>query len=941
MKQNLISAVCWLLLTFVLLGIGLRVNAQFPYTETFKNLTAKNIVVSGSAKLTAATGIDGAGDGYLRLNENTTNNVGYVYGIDSFPSNYGITATFEFFNYKPGATTTNQADGMTFFLFDASVNAFRPGGTGGSLAYAQYYATPGMAKGYIGISIDEFGNFSSATDGSKNGGPGQRRSSVAIRGPGNGKSVTDYVYQTGVTTTDAAYNIGINGFTQRYPDSTNINYRRIKIIMTPGSTLGSTLGYKVTVIMYKGGATLTPVTLINNFDYPFIAPARLQFGLAASTGSISNYHEIRNLTIGAANVAALLAPVTTDDNGVAACYGQSALVDVTANDVSVNTGGSINKSTVDLNPSVAGIQTTYTDVGKGTYSVDTSGVVSFLGVNGFSGTSNATYTVNDTYGVPSPVASISFNVSNAAAPVLTLSQPSPVCSPASINITSTTYKTATSVGASYNYFSTLSDANAGINNINTAATAISVGGTYYIKASLAGCSTIKPIVVQSAAIPTTANAGPDQSFCSSTGAQTTTLLATNPDIGTGSWSQVSGPAATIPYPDAATTPLYNLAKGVYVLRYTVQNGACPASVDDIQLSVGIPANAGSAQTVVNTTSITMAANAATPATGTWSQVSGPSVGIAEINNASTALTGLAPGNSYVMQWKIINGSCSSTSQVTVTDVLNTIADAGSDQTQAGFADILLHGNTPGLGNIGTWSIITAPAGSLATINLPAIPLAVLGSINKTGDYTLRWTITNGAYSNYDEVSLRVNSVLPVTWLYFRGVEKNGNVLLTWQTGMEHNNDHFNIEKSDDGINFHSIGTQAATNKSEGSSYSFQDELSRKTAPVLYYRITQVDQDARRTYSAIISVHIKQNDRVSVWPNPVTNQMQVRMYTQQDEKIVLTICDATGKTIAASRKNVSAGVNNILLHEFGTLPKGIYYLKITGNQITCSEKILKQ
>src|SRR4051812_45019577 len=154
---------------------GHAVHAQFPYNETFKNNTTPGLVVSGAAKLTSAQGIDAAGQGYLRLNENLTNSIGYVYGQDSFPSNYGLTVSFEFFSWKTGATSTNQADGMTFFLFDAAVNAFRPGGTGGSLGYAQYYQTPGLAKGYLGISIDEFGNFSSASDGNKNGGPGQQR----------------------------------------------------------------------------------------------------------------------------------------------------------------------------------------------------------------------------------------------------------------------------------------------------------------------------------------------------------------------------------------------------------------------------------------------------------------------------------------------------------------------------------------------------------------------------------------------------------------------------------------------------------------------------------------------------------------------------------------------------------------------------------------------
>lgn len=226
----------------LLLSLATGATAQFPYDQSFKNGSVTGLVIAGNAKLTAATGIDPVGNGFLRLTDTLINQVGYVYAVDSFPSVYGITAQFEFncYNRLVGA-----ADGICFFLFDSRVNAFRPGGLGGSLGYAQKSTTPGMAKGYIGIGIDEFGNFSNPNDGAKNGGPGAAKGAVVIRGPGDGKTATDYVYQTGLITGNAPYNASITGFNQRYTDPANANYRAIKIILTPGSTLGANLGLKL------------------------------------------------------------------------------------------------------------------------------------------------------------------------------------------------------------------------------------------------------------------------------------------------------------------------------------------------------------------------------------------------------------------------------------------------------------------------------------------------------------------------------------------------------------------------------------------------------------------------------------------------------------------------------------------------------------------------
>src|SRR4051812_43498135 len=91
-----------ILLLIACISVSQNIVAQFPYQETFKNAIAPGLVISGSAKLTAAAAIDPIGDGYLRLNENVLNSVGYAFAEDSFPSNYGLTVSFEFFSYKAG-----------------------------------------------------------------------------------------------------------------------------------------------------------------------------------------------------------------------------------------------------------------------------------------------------------------------------------------------------------------------------------------------------------------------------------------------------------------------------------------------------------------------------------------------------------------------------------------------------------------------------------------------------------------------------------------------------------------------------------------------------------------------------------------------------------------------------------------------------------------------
>lgn len=728
-------------ITLLALLCSSSANAQFPYRESFKNASVPGFIVSGSASLTATAGIDVPGDGYLRLTDNAASQVGYAYAQDSFPYNYGLTASFEFFTHKPGATSFNQADGISFFLFDASVNAFKPGGVGGSLGYAQYYSVSGMAKGYLGISLDEFGNFSSASDGNKNGGPGQRRGSVAVRGPGNGNSSSDYVYQTGVQTDNAPFNTTFLGFTQRYPDSTQANYRRLKVILTPGSSLGPNTGFKVTVIMYKGGTPVTPVTLISNFDYPFVAPSKLKFGLAASTGSNSDIHEIRNMTIIPTNLSLLTAPIVNNDAMAMVCQDGTTAIDVTANDVSTNAGGSINKTTVDLDPLTAGKQSSFTDPGKGVFTVDAAGIVTFTPASGYTGSATASYTVNDIFGVTGNTATITATVSSGTAPELTLIDPAAVCSPLTVNITDPALKTSNTAGMSFSYFTNLTNANNNVNDINATASSVTASGTYYVRGVIGSCATVKPVNVVIDKVPTVANAGVDQSFCASSGFQSTTLIGNNPDAGIGTWSQISGPsAASINSPDAANSAVSNMQKGVYNFRWSITSGACGVSTDDMRISVGVNSNAGLNQSLCNSPIVNLQGNVPSPGIGTWTQVSGPAATITNPADPLSTVTGVSAGNSYVFAWKIVNGSCTTTSQVTITNNAAPVSNAGSNQTMCNSTTATLQANTPPAGT-GVW---TQTAGPAATIDQPSSASTGVSNLIPGNSYTFSWIVSNGS-----------------------------------------------------------------------------------------------------------------------------------------------------------------------------------------------------
>ncbi|MGM0944184.1 MAG: PKD domain-containing protein [Bacteroidota bacterium] len=192
----------------------------YPYCEPFINSTTRaNTELGLSAELTAETGENIEGEGFLRLTSDATNDRGYAFIDLPFASNYGIRVSFEYFIYG-GNDPLVRADGLSFFLFDGNISAsdFQIGGRGGSLGYAPHQYSngsdpqPGLKGGYFGLGFDSFKNFGNEYEGrtggfnssskyvSEPGGvPDQSKefpNSIVIRGP----ETDNYVFIDGKRT---------------------------------------------------------------------------------------------------------------------------------------------------------------------------------------------------------------------------------------------------------------------------------------------------------------------------------------------------------------------------------------------------------------------------------------------------------------------------------------------------------------------------------------------------------------------------------------------------------------------------------------------------------------------------------------------------------------------------------------------------------------------
>ena len=310
----------------------------------------------------------------------------------------------------------------------------------------------------------------------------------------------------------------------------------------------------------------------------------------------------------------------------------------------------------------------------------------------------------------------------------------------------------------------------------------------------------------------------------------------------------------------------------------------------------------------------------------------------------TAVNGIAP---FTFTYKI-NGGGDLT--VSTTGVNTTATVDVPTNTTGSFVYTLT--NVAGAGGA-----TTPISGQTATVNVNAKPTIALTGAEyecqfaaSPQTYTVFFTATPGAVITTDKGTVSGNTVinvpsketativatlngcsdtlsaykdcsLPVTLIDFSGAKVENTIALRWNTAEETHSDRFDVQRSADGKNWATIGTQ----KSQGESYSVVNYTFVDKKPASgdnFYRLKMIDTDKTFAYSKIIKVGYDVPALNSEsYPNPVSDVLNLRSTDWSQVKAV-EMHSLTGLSVYKSGKNVSKTI------DVKSLPVGMYILTIT-------------
>ncbi len=182
-------------------------------------------------------------------------------------------------------------------------------------------------------------------------------------------------------------------------------------------------------------------------------------------------------------------------------------------------------------------------------------------------------------------------------------------------------------------------------------------------------------------------------------------------------------------------------------------------------------------------------------------------------------------------------------------------------------------------------------------------------------------------SHYYFVSEKIVA-LPVELTKFSGKEVDGETILNWTTASEINNDYFEIQASNDGVNWETIKyVQGAGNSTVELNYSknIGDDPNR------FYRLKQVDFDGSFAYSNVIYVKKKgvSSAQLMVFPSPATNQVNVVADELQEGEYDLKVYAING-AIVKSTSSLNFQEGNMITLDVNDLAEGVYTVVVSDD-----------
>lgn len=230
---------------------------------------------------------------------------------------------------------------------------------------------------------------------------------------------------------------------------------------------------------------------------------------------------------------------------------------------------------------------------------------------------------------------------------------------------------------------------------------------------------------------------------------------------------------------------------------------------------------------------------------------------------------------------------------------------------------------------GDYSFLISEKNSFVlTLNVLNLPLNAIMTTDSLEDATFNALGIADGQNNFG-FNIPPGNPLPVALLYFTAQLNESQVWLDWATSMEVNNDYFNIEKSVTGAEFNKIGkVKGVGNSINKNTYKFIDETPEWG--LNYYRLKQVDEDGKFTYSKVAKVMYSPYTSLtmSVSPNPANDLTSIYILSDKEEYLTIELLNMSGVVLYSENIFAPNGIAQVDI-DLTDFSSGFYLVRISN------------
>lgn len=173
-----------------------------------------------------------------------------------------------------------------------------------------------------------------------------------------------------------------------------------------------------------------------------------------------------------------------------------------------------------------------------------------------------------------------------------------------------------------------------------------------------------------------------------------------------------------------------------------------------------------------------------------------------------------------------------------------------------------------------------------------------------------------------------STLYPVSLSSFKVSGVGSSVNLRWETVCYLSFANFNVQRSNDGVNFTTFHSFSADRLRCQQPFFLADNFSNAN-PTVFYRINVSDIDGRLYHSKIVPWKNEgiSDEFLSVYPNVVSSQASIVLASPVAAVVSLQLVNTAGAVVKRYQYNVGKGVTNLNLN-IPDVSNGNYWLSAT-------------